>query len=123
MYKIVKKLTGALGQSGSNKPIHGELTQSSMQKLVQLMVNKTKLGTTSRFLDVGCRIRKPNLRVAQYPGVEFLCRIEVEYNRWLLDITCFKVCLKAAAAVAAPSSPEKAVQGNTMFVCGDIAKA
>ena len=53
MYRIVWKLTGSLGGNGSGGAIYGELTKSSMHKLVQLMVASTNLGPKSQFLDVG----------------------------------------------------------------------
>lgn len=35
MYSIVKKRTGALGGGASGGPIYGELTQNSMQKVIE----------------------------------------------------------------------------------------
>jgi len=126
VYKLVRKLTGSIGGNGCVGPIYGELTQASMQKIINLMVDVTGFATTSRFLDVGSGIGKPNLHVAQYPGVEFSCGIEMEYSRWLLGMTCLKACLTAAAtAASAPAlaSSAMAVQGKTMFVFDTITKA
>ena len=127
VYKLVRKLTGSIGGNGCVGPIYGELTQASMQKIINLMVDVTGFATTSRFLDVGSGIGKPNLHVAQYPGVEFSCGIEMEYSRWLLGMTCLKACLTAAVTAAAtnpaPTSSAMAVQGKTMFVFDTITKA
>ena len=87
VYRIVQKLTGNLGGGGNGGAIYGEVTKSSMHKLVQLMVDSTNLGPNSRFLDVGSGIGKPNLHVAQYPGVKVSIGIELIYERWLLSIS------------------------------------
>ena len=132
VYRIVNKLSGQLGGAGCGGAIYGELTKSSMHKLVQLMVASTNLGPKSRFLDVGSGIGKPNLHVAQYPGVEVSIGIELIYERWLLSMSCLKACLKTAATDAArhcPADPTPAdpsggrLKGNTMFILGDITKA
>lgn len=96
VYKIVRKLTGSIGGNASFGPIYGELTQSSMQKMVNLMKEHTGFGSTSRFIDVGSGIGKPSLHVAQDPGVELSYGIEVETDRWVLGMTCLKGVLEAA---------------------------
>lgn len=96
VYKIVKKLTGSLGGNASSGPIYGELTMGSMQKMINLMKEHTDFNaTTSRFIDVGSGIGKPNLHVAQDPGCASY-GIEVEASRWLLGMTCLKGVLDAA---------------------------
>ena len=87
VYRIVQKLTGNLGGGGNGGAIYGEVTKSSMHKLVQLMVDSTNLGPNSRFLDVGSGIGKLNLHVALYPGVKVSIGIELIYERWLLSIS------------------------------------
>lgn len=82
VYKIVNKLTGSLGGNGYSGPIYGELTMGSMQKMIDLMMEHAHLNENSRFIDVGSGIGKPNLHVAQYPGVEFSCGVEMEHTRW-----------------------------------------
>jgi len=96
-YRIIGKLTGSLGGNASHGPIYGELTMGSMQKMVNLMKEHTGLDSTSRFIDVGSGIGKPNLHVAQDPGVEFSYGIEVDEDRWLLGISCLRAVLDAAA--------------------------
>ena len=94
-----------------------------MQKDVQFMVNSTRFVTASWFLNVGSGIEKPNLHVAQYPAVEFLCGVQIEYSQWLLGMTCLKACLKAVAVSSAPFLLAEAVQGNIMFLFNTIIKA
>ena len=96
VYAIVRKLTGSLGGNGSHGPIYGELTMGSMQKIINLMKEHTGFDETSRFIDVGSGIGKPNLHVTQDPGVEFSYGIEVEYDRWILGLNCLKGVLDEA---------------------------
>ena len=100
VYRIVHKTTGTLGGNGSGGAIYGELTKSSMHKLVKLMVASTNLGPKSRFLDVGSGLGKPNLHVAQYPGVKVSIGIELKRERWMLSLSNLKACLKTAVADA-----------------------
>ena len=95
-YKLVRKVTGAIGGNGSFGAIYGELTAGSMQKMVNLMKEHTELGPTSRFIDVGSGIGKPNLHVAQDPGVEFSYGIEMERSRWVLGLASLKAVLLEA---------------------------
>ncbi|VEU36229.1 unnamed protein product [Pseudo-nitzschia multistriata] len=131
VYKIVRKLTGNIGGNGYSGPIYGELTKHSMQKMIDLMVKNTEFSSSSRFIDVGSGIGKPNLHVAQYPGVEFSCGVEMEHNRWSLGMTCLKACLNAAVkerekvaeAAANENSGSLLLQGNTMFLHNNILEA
>merc|ERR1711935_762720 len=104
-----------------------------MQKIINLMVDVTGFATTSRFLDVGSGIGKPNLHVAQYPGVEFSCGIEMEHTRWSLGMTCLNACLDSAATQQEKEEEKKTkkkktannllLQGNTMFLHNNICEA
>lgn len=98
----------------------------SMAKMIQYMMDYTKLSSSSRFIDVGSGIGKPNLHVAQYPGVEFSCGVEMEQVRWSLGMTCLKAVLDAAAVQQddEPSlPPHEALQGNCMFLHKNIMEA
>ena len=91
----------------------------SMAKMIQYMMDYTKPDSSSRFIDVGSGIGKPNLHVAQYPGVDFGCGLEMEQVRWNLGMTRLKAVLDAAAVVPPQDehlSPQKALQGNCMFL-------
>lgn len=128
VYKIVRKLTGNIGGNGYSGPIYGELTKHSMQKMIDLMVKNTEFSSSSRFIDVGSGIGKPNLHVAQYPGVEFSCGIEMEHNRWSLGMTCLKACLNVAVEerkedTTNTKNNKSLLQGNTMFLHNNILEA
>uniref|UniRef100_A0A7S4AKE0 DOT1 domain-containing protein n=1 Tax=Pseudo-nitzschia australis TaxID=44445 RepID=A0A7S4AKE0_9STRA len=126
VYKIVRKLTGNIGGNGYSGPIYGELTKHSMQKMIDLMVKNTDFSSSSRFIDVGSGIGKPNLHVAQYPGVEFSCGVEMEHNRWSLGMSCLKACLNAATQEREQSTMINEIsllQGNTMFLHNNILEA
>jgi hypothetical protein len=122
VYGIVRKLTGSIGGNGSHGPIYGELTMGSMQKMVNLMKEYTGLDTSSRFIDVGSGIGKPNLHVAQDPGVEFSYGIEVEVDRWVLGLNCLKGVLDAAHKQSAASADEL-IRHRCIFEHGDIRDA
>jgi hypothetical protein len=129
LYGIVRKLTGSIGGNGYSGPIYGELTMGSMAKMIQYMMDYTELSSSSRFIDVGSGIGKPNLHVAQYPGVEFSCGVEMEQVRWSLGMTCLKAVLDAAAVQQQQQqqqdhlSPQEALQGNCMFLHKNITEA
>jgi len=67
----------------------------SMQKMINLMKEHTGFDSTSRFIDVGSGVGKPNLHVSQDPGVEFSYGIEVEADRWLLSMHSLQGTLEA----------------------------
>jgi len=86
VYSLVNRMTGTIGGNGNGGAIYGELTIGSMQKVIELMKEHTNFNKSSRFIDVGCGLGKPNLHVAQDPGVEFSYGVEMERVRWLLGI-------------------------------------
>jgi len=123
VYGIVRQLTGSLGGNGSHGPIYGELTMGSMQKMVNLMKEHTEFDSSSRFIDVGSGIGKPNLHVAQDPGVEFSYGIECEYDRWLLGINCLRGVLDAAVKCQSNNSATQQILHCCVFEHGDIRSA
>ena len=108
VYKIVKKLTGSIGGNGSFGAIYGELTMGSMQKMVNLMKEHTDFNDQSRFIDVGSGLGKPNIHVAQDPGVVFSYGIEMEYSRWLLSMSNLRAVLDAGQCQ--PENIDKSVR-------------
>lgn len=116
LYSIVQKRTGALGGGGSGGAIYGELTQQSMQKVIDLMVTHTGLGKTSCFIDIGCGLGKPNLHVAQYPGVNVSVGIEVEPLGYYLGLYNLKYVLQAAES-------DNRIGYNCFLIRGDICKS
>jgi len=92
------------------------------------MMETAGLGESSRFIDVGSGIGKPNLHVAQYPGVAFSCGVEMEHTRWSLGMTCLKACLDVAVHNETQNSSSitnksNQIQGNTMFLHSNILEA
>lgn len=82
VYKIVRKCTGSLGGNGSTGAIYGELTVGSMQKVVNILVQQCDMDSTSRFIDIGSGLGKPNFHASQYPAVRLSLGIELEEIRW-----------------------------------------
>ena len=95
-YSLIHQMTGDLGGSSHGGAIYGEITMVSMQKIVQLMKERTNLGLGSRFIDIGCGLGKPNIHVALDLGVEFSYGIEMDENRWVLGMNNLKICLEEA---------------------------
>lgn len=126
VYRIVKKLTGSIGGNGSFGPIYGELTMGSMQKMINLMKEHTNFDSTSRFIDVGSGIGKPNLHVTQDPGVELSYGIEVAADRWLLGMNCLKGVLDQVSSedpLPNDNNESEPLRYNCIFVHGDITDA
>lgn len=123
IYQIVKKRTGAIGGNASAGPIYGELTMGSMQKMINLMKEHTGFDETSRFIDVGSGVGKPNLHVAQDPGVAFSYGIEVEHERWLLSMHGLDGTLQAMDEQQETVAEDQEIKCRCMFVLGDIRSA
>ena len=116
VYKIVNKVTGKVGGNGNGGPIYGELTIGNMQKVADYLIKHTSLSKHSRFIDIGCGLGKPNLHVAQDPGVGFSFGIEVEKLRTNLGLFNLYHVLQAAK--------NDANIGHACFLQhGDITKA
>jgi len=58
VYKIVRNVTGAIGGNGYNGAIYGELTTRSMQRVLNILIDKCQLLSSSRFIDVGSGLGK-----------------------------------------------------------------
>jgi hypothetical protein len=82
VYKCINQITGSLGGNGSGGPSYGELTEGSMQRIVDYLILYCCFGPLSRFLDIGAGQGKPNFHVAQNPGVHLSIGVEVEAVRW-----------------------------------------
>ena len=126
VYEIVNKHTGSIGGNGHGGAIYGELTVGSMQKMTNLMIEYTGLSKDSRFIDVGCGLGKPNLHVAQYPGVEFSYGIEMEHVRWMLGMANLDQVLKAAQMDIATKNDiddESKIKHQCFLAHGDVTEA
>jgi hypothetical protein len=134
VYKLIKKTTGTIGGNGYDGAIYGELTMGSMQRIVNIMVEKCGLSSDSRFIDVGSGLGKPNFHVAQYPGVRLSIGIELESIRWKLAMHNMSRVLPAVSPEwtglnsssdthATGTSAEVAdidLYGGVNFLCGDM---
>ncbi len=124
MYALIKKRTGSIGGNGHGGAIYGELTIGSMQKMVDLMKLHTNLGPSSRFIDVGSGLGKPNIHVAQDPAVEFSYGIEMERVRWILGMSNLEVCLEEAKdQQESGEEKEECIKHKCTFAHGDITEA
>ena len=84
VYRLIRTATGTLGGNGTTGAIYGELTMGSMQKVLNLMVDKCGLNAQSRFIDVGSGLGKPNFHAAQDPECRISIGAELEKIRWQL---------------------------------------
>ena len=124
VYQIVHKHTGNIGGNGSGGAIYGELTTGSMQKMTNFMIEHTGLCKDSRFIDVGCGLAKPNIHVAQYPGVDFSYGIEMEHVRWMLGMSNLHQVLEAAMSDEVDGKGKELEIGHKCyFAHGDITEA
>eukprot|EP00605_Chrysophyceae_sp_TOSAG23-4_P000637 GSChrysophyteH1.ASY1.ANO1.718.1 assembled CDS len=113
VYGIVRQCTGTLGGNGTTGAIYGELTMGSMQKIINLMVEKCELNDQSRFIDVGSGLGKPNFHAAQDPQCRLSVGIELEKIRWQLSMYNLKKTLEDTAR-------ETPLLGGVNFMVGDI---
>jgi len=77
IYNLIKKTDGNLGGGGYNGPIYGEITKHSMQKIIDVLIDKFALSHDSTFLDIGSGLGKPNFHVMAYVSPRLSIGIEV----------------------------------------------
>ena len=85
-YQIIRACTGTLGGNGTTGAIYGELTMGSMQRVINLMIEKCEMNDQSRFIDVGAGLGKPNFHAAQDPACRVSVGVELEKIRWQLSM-------------------------------------
>ncbi|OWZ24624.1 hypothetical protein PHMEG_000305 [Phytophthora megakarya] len=115
VYKAIRKQTGSLGGNAAGGAIYGEITQASFQRVVDYLKEKCELSKTSRFLDVGSGLGKPNFHVSVDPGVQVSYGIELEELRWHLSLHNLRSVLSLDSQRNKPLS--------TVFTAGDITHA
>ena len=125
VYSIVSNKTGSIGGNGHGGAIYGETTSTSLQKIIELMKIHTGFNQSSRFIDVGSGLGKPNLHVAQDPGVSFSYGVEMERVRWMLSMHNLRHVLKHAELQSESNTigPEELLGFNCFFAHGDITEA
>ena len=62
---------------GEKKDAYAELDCQSMEEVIKCMKEKQEFNTSSKFLDIGCGIGKPNLCAANDPGVVLSYGVEI----------------------------------------------
>ncbi|KAE9008034.1 hypothetical protein PR001_g16810 [Phytophthora rubi] len=115
VYRAIRKQTGSLGGNAAGGAIYGEITQASFQRVVDYLKDKCELSESSRFLDVGSGLGKPNFHVAVDPGVEVSYGIELEELRWHLSLHNLRSVLSLDS--------QKTKRLATVFTAGDITHA
>jgi len=123
VYKIINKMTGQIGGNGNGGAIYGELTMGSMQKVIALMKEHSNLNKDSCFIDVGCGLGKPNIHVAQDPGVAFSYGIEMEHVRWALGMVNIDKILDAASQQSNIVNEDEKIGHRCILEYGDITQA
>ncbi|KAG7393937.1 hypothetical protein PHYPSEUDO_000114 [Phytophthora pseudosyringae] len=115
VYKAIRKQTGSLGGNAAGGAIYGEITQASFQRVVDYLKENCELSKTSRFIDVGSGLGKPNFHVAVDPGVQVSYGIELEELRWHLSLHNLRSVLTLDSQGKKPLA--------TVFTAGDITHA
>ena len=103
--------------------MYGEITASSMQKMINLLKAHTAFNANSRFIDIGSGLGKPNLHVAQDPGGQFSFGIEIKRIRWMLSLHNFNRVLKFSLQQSQSDETEQKnlIGYNCFFINGNIA--
>lgn len=114
-YRAIRKQTGALGGNAAGGAIYGEITQASFQRIVDFLKENCELSSSSRFLDVGSGLGKPNFHVAIDPGVDVSYGVELEELRWHLSLHNLRSVLSLESGKNKPN--------HTVFTAGDITDA
>ena len=87
VYKAIRKRSGDIGGNGSGGPMYGEITESSMDGIVNYLVRSCNLSKDSKFLDIGSGLGKPSLHVMASVDPSLSVGIESEKVRFDLSIS------------------------------------
>ena len=87
------------------------------------MKQHTNFNKSSRFIDVGSGLGKPNLYVAQNPGVEFSFGIEMEHVRNMLGLHNLHHVLQEAQNEVKSSEVENRIGTRCFLKHGNILEA
>jgi hypothetical protein len=77
VYQLVHKATGSIGGNADGGTIYGEISEGSMQKVLNILKDTCKMNEESAFIDIGAGLGKPNFHAAQQ---QVLLSIGVELN-------------------------------------------
>jgi hypothetical protein len=87
VYKAIRNRSGDIGGNGSGGPMYGEITESSMDGIVNYLVRSCNLSKDSKFLDIGSGLGKPSLHVMASVDPSLSVGIESEKVRFDLSIS------------------------------------
>jgi hypothetical protein len=77
-----------VGNTGVNEgPAYGELIKASFKKIIKYLKENCDLKKSSRFLDLGCGLGKPNIHIAIAEEIALSIGIENQEIRYNLGIT------------------------------------
>lgn len=77
VYQLVNKATGSIGGNADGGTIYGEISEGSMQKVLNILRDSCDMNEASSFIDIGAGLGKPNFHAAQ---LKVLLSIGVELN-------------------------------------------
>jgi len=114
VYQLVHKATGSIGGNADGGTIYGEISEGSMQKVLNILKDTCGMNQTSSFIDIGAGLGKPNFHAAQ---LNTLLSIGVELNTIRHQLS-----MQNLARVVNSASEEVNVSGVN-FIDADITKA
>lgn len=80
------KLASSIGGDGSGGALYGEITITSMQRIVSFLEESCNLNENSFFIDIGSGLGKPNIHVAAAVNVRLSLGLELEELRYKLSL-------------------------------------
>jgi hypothetical protein len=93
LYSAINNWTGMTGGNGNGGAIYGEMTESSMNKIILICMQVQGLGEDSAFFDVGSGLGKPNLHAAVAAKCRLSFGVELEDIRWQLSMVNLNGCI------------------------------
>jgi hypothetical protein len=105
VYKTIRAATGKLGGNGAGGAIYGEVTKGGFSSIVQYLKEHCQFDHTSRFIDIGSGLGKPNFHAAQDPMVRLSIGVELINERYQLAMVNLKEALKVTKD--APTQPDQ----------------
>ena len=91
VYNVVNNSNGRLGGGASGGPIYGQLNESSMDKVIDVMMNVCNLNSLSMVLDVGAGLGLPTFHIAQRVHLCLSMGVESEAIRYRMSIHSLKL--------------------------------
>eukprot|EP00937_MAST-01D_sp_MAST-1D-sp2_P004883 g4883.t1 len=86
LYSTVQQATGALGGNASGGEIYGEITKSSVQRILDAFREHCDFGAGAAFLDIGAGLGKPNFHASVDGALRVSVGVEIDRVRWYLSL-------------------------------------